>query len=178
MPFEPQDLRPYWQELPRNHPYRQEMEKWDKPKRQGGYNADGIEPYPKMLYKARKRPDGIVAVLETNDNVCTEKGALLVPGAAEQWSRGNYMTVNSEDEERRYYGQGWRATPKEALALYHKEQDDIAELAARRNYEDRHLSERAKAEVKEYEGDSSEHSPEIPEAKRRGGRPRKDAEQN
>ncbi len=171
MPFEPQDLRPYWQDLPRSHPYRLEQEKWNKP-------YVYVE-YPRMMYKARKRPDGVVAVIETNDQLCTEREALLVPGAAEAWSRGNYMEVRDEAEERRAYGSGWRNTPEEAMNQYEAEQREIAKIAAHRNYEDRNMSESAKAEVAEYEGISSEHSPEIPVAKKRGpGRPRKDSEQN
>lgn len=172
--FEPQDLPPYWTELPRTHPYRQEMERWNRPYR--------FEQFPQMVYRARKRPDGVVAVIETRDSLCAEKGEAVSPGRAEQWSRGNYMTVGNTDDPEKNHAEfqrameaGWRPTIAEAMALYEAKEKAIADAAAHRHHEDRNMSAKAKAEAAAIEGDSSEHTPEIPVApvrKKPGPKPR------
>lgn len=166
MAFEPQDLRPYWQDLPRIHPYRIEMEKWERPYR--------FEEFPRLMYRARKRPDGVVAVIENDDRRCTEPGTPAQPGAAEQWSRGNYMEVADQREYQKALETGYRPTPQAALDFFHQREQSIADEAAHRNFLDRNLSPAAKAEAEAFEGDGSEHVPEIPEApKRKPGRPKK-----
>lgn len=161
MAFENQDLPPYWTELPRNHPYRQEMERWNKP-----YT---FQEFPRMVYRARKRPDGVVTVFETVDARCLEPGENPAPGKAEQWSRGNYMEAKDATEFQKAMESGWRPDPQAALEFFHAREQSIADAAAHRHYEDRNMSERAKAEAAAIEGESSEHLPEIPEARRKPG---------
>ena len=52
-----------------------ELAKWNKP-----YH---YEPFPQMLYRARKRPDGVVTLLDAT---------------GEEYDKGCYRTVNDEHE--------------------------------------------------------------------------------
>jgi hypothetical protein len=138
-----------------------EMAKWNKPYR--------YEPFPRMLYKAQRRPDGQVSVGEGDDRIFGGHA-----GAAEAFSRGCWKIVNDEREYSRAHEDGWRDTQKEALEHFESRERFKADAAAHRHYEDRNLSESARAEVEAIEAESAEHLPEIPEQpKRRRGRPRK-----
>ena len=129
--------------------------------------------FPRMLYMARKRPDGVVSVCETNDALFTGPDRVAHPGAAEAFNATCQKTVNSEAEMAFALEQGWRATPKEALERFEAKERSIGDVAAHRAYEDRNMSDAAKAEAKAVEDSTPEHVAEIP-VKRRG-RPRKQA---
>ena len=127
-------------------------------------------PLPRMVYKARQLPGGKWSVAEADDRLFGNQ-----PGAAEQFSTGCQRIVRSEEEHDRARADGWRDTPKEALDFQEGLETDIANAAAERNYQDRNMSEKAKAEAEEYDasGDSMAHTPEIPSATKRRGRPPK-----
>lgn len=139
--------------LPEEHPLRIELEKWNKPYR--------FEPFPRMLYKAHRRPDGIRSVGETNDGLFG--GA---PGAAEQWTRTCQRTVRSESEMQRAIDEGWRETQAEAIEYFDKLERFVADAAAHRHHEDRNMSPAAKAEAEALDSGMT-HLPEIPEAHKR-----------
>lgn len=128
-----------------------------------------FSPFPRMLYKACKRPDGVMSIGETDDRLCGGQ-----PGAAEAFTKGCQMTVGSEGEMSKFLELGWRPTPHEAVQRYEAKERHISDAAAHRAYEDRNLSDAARAEVAEYEASVEEHVAEIPE-KRKVGRPRKTA---
>lgn len=148
-----------------------EMAKWEKPYR--------YEPFPKMLYRANRRPDGKPSVNESDDRLFGNQ-----PGAAELFSNTCQMTVYSESELTKYLEMGWRDHPKTAMEFFEEKEKAVGNAAAHRAFEDRKLSEKAQAEIKAAEDATAEHVPEIPRqpvrraakvvpAKR--GRPRKGA---
>ncbi len=128
--------------------YGKELAKWNKPYR--------FEPFPQMLYKAKKRDDGVVVVGD---------------GENEILARECYLIVQSEGERQRAFEAGWREKPDEALALFEAKERHIADTAAHRAYEDRNMSEPAQAEAVAADAATIEHVPEVPEAPRRRGRP-------
>jgi hypothetical protein len=129
--------------------------------------------FPRMLYMAHKRPDGIVSVCETNDALFTLNGVAR-PGAAESYNATCQLTVRNEAEQIRAFEQGWRPSPKEALERFEAKERSVGDVAAHRAYEDRNMSDAAKAEAKAVEDSTPDHVAEVPE-KRRPGRPRSHA---
>jgi hypothetical protein len=123
--------------------------------------------FPQMLYMAQKRPDGVMSVGETSDGVFGGN-----PGAAEQFNTRCQRTVETEAERALWIERGWRPTPREALERLEAKDKSIADAAAHRAFEDRNMSDAAKAEVAAVEAESEAHVAEVPE-KRRPGRPRK-----
>ncbi len=123
----------------------------------GGRAIEGDLPdYPKMLYKAVRADGGPrVDVFESGS------GTLI---------------VHSQNEENAERGRGWCVSQEAAIQAIRDEDKMFAELAANRNYTDRNLSERAKAEIQAVEDASSTHVPEIPRTPKRRGRPVKVAE--
>lgn len=137
-----------------------EYAKWNKPWR--------YEEFPRLLYKAKKRPDGRVSVAETDDKLFGGN-----PGAAEQWTRGCYMEVGDEYELQKALELGWRKTQKEALEHFEAKERALGEAAAVRAWEDRNMSEGAKAEAAVVEAETFEHVAEIPRQPiKRRGRPK------
>lgn len=156
--------------------YSKEMRKWDLPKSKGGHNADGFEAYPWMLYKAQKingkhlvfKPEPPRESFPTDDQ--WRRSCEMVA----QFNQSQTRTVNNPDEHEKARRDGWRDNPTEALAFLDGLENDIAKAAAHRAYEDRNLSEKAKAEVAKIDAEHFEHLPEIPEQPiKRRGRPRK-----
>lgn len=123
-------------------------------------------PYPKMLYKAAKRPDGKRSVHEVNDSLFPqqgEKGPFVVVGSAEQWSRRNQKTVNDETEYRQAYGLGWRSTPQEALELLDAEDANVFKVTAERHASDARMTEAARREAEAADQSTLKQLPTIPE---------------
>lgn len=113
-----------------------------------GERAVGYQPYPAMFY------------------LVTQKN----PWAYEQ------AIAHDEHEARNLQSRGFVAGGVQAAcAAFDAEQQEHAVLAAARNWEDRNLSEKARAEVDAAEQASARHLPAIPETpiKRSPGRPRK-----
>lgn len=106
--------------------------------------------FPMMLYMAHDF-HGVPSAGEPSD---------------EQFTKRCQLTVNSEAELRKALDKGWRKTQVEALARHGSKQRDKSDVAAARNYEDRNMSPKAKAEAKKVEDDTDEHVPEIPEKPR------------
>ena len=139
--------------------------KWE---RKPNYNPDAPENrYPRMLYMAQRRPDGVVSVGEPDDHAFSN-----VTGAGEQFNRRCQLIVRGEQEETAALERGWRRSATEALERFESKEKHIADAAAHRSYEDRNMGEKAKAEVAAAEAETVEHVAEVPE-KRRVGRPRK-----
>jgi hypothetical protein len=125
-----------------------EYAKWNKPY--------VFQPFPQMLYRARKRPDGTVTLFDADG----------------EYARNCYKEVHSEDERQREFEAGWCPTPDDALKAFEAKEKAIADSAAHRAYEDRNMSEAAQAEVKAIEDTTAEHIAEVPVAKRRGRPPK------
>lgn len=124
-------------------------------------------PFPQMLYMAQKRPDGVMSVGEVHDGIFGGQ-----PGSAEAFTSRCQCIVENEQERAVKLEQGWRPTPKEAYARLQAKDDAMSTAAAHRAYEDRNMSDAAKAEIAQAEAESEEQLAEVPE-KRRPGRPRK-----
>lgn len=130
-----------------------ELAKWNKP-----YT---YQPFPRMMYRASRRPDGVVSVNEGDDGLFGGR-----PGAAEQWSQKNWVIVNNDDERVARLEQGWREHPTEAIALFEARECGKANEAAHRAWVDRNMSPAAQAEVAAAEAATEEHLPEIKERRR------------
>lgn len=150
--------------------FAKEMRKWDLPKSQGGYNTDGGEEYPKMLYKAAK---------VNGKNVCFMVEPLPDQFATDdQWRRASERiirhnrecthTVKDSAEEESARRGGWRGSQAEAIAFLDGLDDDVAKAAAHRNYEDRNMSEAAKREIAQAEAKAgTDHVAEVTEKPKR-----------
>ena len=119
-----------------------ELAKWQKPP--GWLGSE----FPKMLYQANDRGDGVISVGEPDD---------------ENFSRRCQRIVRSEAEEHIALEQGWRATQAAALEAREARDKAIADVAAHRHYEDRNMSEKARVEAAAADDASAEHVPEVPE---------------
>jgi hypothetical protein len=124
--------------------------------------------FPRMMYMARRRPDGVVSVGEVEDAIFARPGQQPPPGAAESWSAGCQIIVNDEAEQAKALERGWRYTPAEAMTRFEEKERAIGEAAAVRAYEDRNMSDAAKAEIAEADAETEEHLAEVPEKKKRG----------
>jgi hypothetical protein len=113
-------------------------------------------PYPTMLYRAKK--DG---------------QRVTLAGGGQDIDPRCMLVVHSEEEEAKAKREGWRNSPQEALDFQVGLDRDVAQAAAERNWDDRNMSEAAKAESAEAEAAAVGHLGEIPEKPRRRGRQRK-----
>ena len=146
-----------------------ELEKWE---RKPTWTPEG-NPFPKMLYRARHRPDGRRSVGEVLDSVCGG-----YPGAAEQFTRGCQMTVGNETEMVRALQSGWHPTQGAALEGLEASDNATSDATAERHAADQRLSPAAQAEAEAVDHSTMRHVPEITneavgEHRRGPGRPRK-----
>lgn len=152
-----------------------ELLKWEKDGRDGRpmYRPED-NPYPKMLYKAERRADGIVSCVDPLDDAWSARHQLIV-GKSFAEDRNLDRAVA---EETQAIKQGWSLTIPEAVERYNTVVERaVSTLAAQRAYEDRNMSEPAKREVAEAEAASPMHVAEVPEKpKARRGRPPKTAQ--
>lgn len=157
--------------------YEKEMQKWNTPKRLGGYGPDGYEHFPLMLSKAQKQPNGQYAVHQMPpprwqfppgvegdaafDQACRR---------AEEFTRACQLTVRNQHEHDRAVAQGWVLGQEKALEEAQKWEKAIADAAAHRHYEDRNMSEAAQREAAAADNATTDHVAEVP---RKRGRPKK-----
>lgn len=136
-------------------PYGKELWKWEHHEGEAhptdssirGMRPNGFRPYPAMLYRA------------------TQKNP---------WKFDQQM-VRDEVAEGLAVGQGFVSGGQQAAAdAFDARQQDLSLAAAHRNYEDRNISEKARAEVNAAEQASSTHLVEIKRTPiRKRGRPAK-----
>ena len=122
--------------------------------------------YPRMLYMAKRRADGIIALGDPR---------MLAETGDDSFARSCQRIVHSEAEEIEAREQGWREDPKEAIKRIEAKDRLLSDAAAHRAYEDRNMSDAAKAEAAAAEEDTALHVAEIPEkplAKKRGRPPK------
>lgn len=127
-----------------------ELAKWNKPKREGGMNCNGFEPYPRMLYQAHPTDNGKILVADPFN---------------EDFTRRCQVIVHSAEEEARYTKQGWYLTQGDALDGYEREQIAIAEATARRHFSDQRMTDKAKDEAASVDAATDKHVPDIPRKK-------------
>lgn len=136
-------------------PYAREMRKWEmgyspygppgRPREQVGHQA-----YPAAFYKMKRSASNGDFVVE------------------------HYREAADETEARNLESLGYREGRVAAIALVESREQEIAVAAAERNYRDRNMSEKAKAEAAQAEDATSAHLAEVPVTPiKRRGRPRK-----
>jgi hypothetical protein len=143
--------------------FEKEMDRWDRPKRMGGMNADGYEPFPKMVYKAHQMENGKPAVFDMAAIYGTDLNQVT---RAEAFNKRCELTVNSQTELDRAVGEGWRSSPKEALEYYESLQQDIAKAAAEAAYAVQRMTDKAQREYKAADEASEHPVTDVPAPKR------------
>ena len=123
--------------------YDKELQKWDTPKRLGGYGPDGFEAFPRMLYKAHRRENGKVMCMDMEALYATDMNVAL---RADAFNRSCQTTVNNQHELDRELANGWRPSPQEALDYQESLARDIAQAAAETNWSVQRMSDKARAE--------------------------------
>lgn len=144
-----------------------ERAKWNTPKSKGGYNADGFEPFPMMLYMAQELPNGQLAVACTQDSMFKTEEGNTITGGAERFTRSCQLIVKDESQLARYLEAGWRKTQSEAVERAHAKRREISHATAERHASDARMSEKAQAEAKAVDRAEFHHVPEIPEKPKR-----------
>ena len=144
--------------------YSRENARWDTPKRDGGFRADGFEEYPKMVFKAFERDNGKV--------MCGDPSATVGDADGEAFSRSCQLVVRNDEEHSRALLQGWSLGPDKAVEKYEHDMRSIAEVTAQRHFAEQGSGDLAKAEAKQADDATHRQVPEVPE-KRKRGRPRK-----
>lgn len=129
--------------------------------------------FPAMLFRAEYR-DGkpqCMAPQPDRYDFRDDRQFQHAEEAARRFTDRCQRIVKDESEQQRAMEDGWRTSPEDAIAYLKAREDGVSREIAHRNYDDRNLSEQAKAEITAAELEAGEPLPEIP-AKRRG-RPRK-----
>lgn len=108
----------------------------------------GFQEYPAAMYRMARGP------------------------IASQFIVAGFEEARDEDHRARLEAAGYRMGRKAAQDYVIELEQMVATAAAERNYQDRNMSEKAKAEAESVELTTIQHVPVIPEKKKRG-RPRK-----
>jgi hypothetical protein len=128
-------------------------------------------PYPKMMYKAFKGEDGVVRCMDSEPKPFLYPNQEMYRMACERVSNFNLTcqrTVglvpdNGPAEQRAAEEEGWRSTPREAMDFVFSLENAITKAASERAYQDRNMSEKARAEVAAAEAETSDQVPEVKE---------------
>lgn len=144
--------------------HRKELAKWNAPKRLGGYNTNGGEEFPKMLYMARQHPKTRKWLVALSEDETTMVGMQeKVTLDAQAFTRTCQLTVYSQEEQDKAIRAGWALSQKLALEKHETDVEDAARAAAERNWQDRNMSPAAKAESDAFEKTTPDHVAAIPE---------------
>lgn len=138
--------------------------------RKPGYDP-AQNPYPRMLYRAYKGEDGVVRCMEEEPKPWLYANQEMYRMACERVAQFNLscqktVGVNPDDgpgEERAAAEEGWRTTPQAAMEAVFALQKAIATAASERAYQDKNMSEKARAEVAAAEADTPDQVPELKE---------------
>jgi hypothetical protein len=149
--------------------YSRELERWNLPKRLGGFNVNKFEPFPVMVYKAFARDNGKV--------MCGDPLAAVGDVKGEAFARQCQLSVKNKEDHDRAIKMGWSTSPDSAIELFEKNQLEISTATAERHYRDQRMSERARAEAFAADEATHAHVPDVPETKvrKKRGRPSKKA---
>ena len=144
--------------------YAREHERWNTTKQHGGFNANGFEEYPLMVFKAFERDNGKV--------MCGDPLAAVGDSEGEAFSRSCQLIVRNDEERDKAVKAGWSIGPDKAIEKYEHDMRSIAEVTAQRHFAEQGIGDLAKAEAKQADDATHRQVPEVPE-KRKRGRPRK-----
>jgi len=137
-------------------------------------NEYRFREYPLMLYKASKWR-GVVACIATvgpEEEYRDPRERERQEEAAIRFTAANQTIVKNDAEKARAFEQGFRDTPDDAVAFVLRRDDAIAKETAHRKYDDRNMSDAAKAEIRAVEAEVEDNVPEMPRAPVRRGRPK------
>jgi hypothetical protein len=123
-------------------------------------------PFPQMLYKAVRLPNGQPGCFLPMTSVHDEQ--------AEAFAKRCQLTVENESQAREAYKDGWRATVADALEAYEQQQQAIGDAAAEVAAAAQRMSARAQDELRAADAATADHVTDIQPRKKPRGRPRKD----
>jgi hypothetical protein len=149
--------------------YKKELDRWNTPKRQGGFAPDGHEEFPLMLYKA------FAYEKHGGKTMCGDPLAAVGDPDAETFSRKCQLIVRDESKRDRAMSDGWAATPTKALEVYETAQQGVARAAAEEAFRVKRMSDKAEQEfhTAQDQADGFSHVPDPAAPKRKPGRPKK-----
>jgi hypothetical protein len=138
-------------------------------------NPYAYRPYPKMLYRAEHWKGKAVCMASPPNSreFYDEQEFTRAEEAARAFTERCQMIVGNESERSKAFENGWREHPEEAVAYLLGRDKEISTQTAHRHFEDKNMSELAQREIAAAEEAHDGHLPEIPEQRRRRGRPRK-----
>lgn len=163
-------------------PYANELAKWEQfPSKYTEGVSPGnpyrYKPYPKMLYRAERVNGSPVCMAAEPDPIDFRDPRELdrAQAAAMRFTQKCQLIVNDEREHQKAMEGGWRETPDDAVAFLIERDQKFSKEDAHRAWDDRHMSDAAKREIREAKdavgGDPTPEIPEKPRARR--GRPPK-----
>jgi len=142
-------------------------------------NPYQFREFPKMLYRASRRPNGQAACQLAPPPLNLFSGASAVDEwqremlAVEAFNVANRKIVNDEAAERIAIGQGWCDSQTKAIDQYEQEQLAIGNAAAEAAAAVKRMSPSAQAEYAAAEEQTIEHVTDIKPVKRRATKKRK-----
>ncbi len=165
--------------------YCKEMQKFEQfPSKFGPTpgNPYVYRPFPKMVYRAEVWQGKPVCMAAPPEPMTfpNPQDFHRSEEAANRFTERCQLIVKDESEYQAAMENGYRESPEEAVEYLQGRMRKQADGAAERNYEDRNMSERAKAEaaaeVRRAFNEEGRHAAEVPEKpKARRGRPPKAA---
>jgi hypothetical protein len=126
--------------------------------------AIGIEPYPRMLYKAQKNALGKVLcrdVQPSPEGYPDERSYAAACIGVEQFNKRCELKVHDEDEYRKMSRDGWCDSPQEALAAHERLEQAISTAAAEANHAAKRLSPLAQAELAAAGAETHQHVTDV-----------------
>jgi len=120
--------------------YARERRKWEAyPTQYGEPERPFVfREYPLMLYRAKRKPEG-------------GKDPIL-----------EQVIVEDDQQERNMHSRGWVRGPDHAIKVLEESERGLAQAAAERAYQDRLMSDRAKAEAAAIDETTISHLGEVP----------------
>lgn len=147
-----------------------ELRKWEQhrtelvPRGTNPGNPYVFRPYPKMLYKAQRMPNGQFTCLsQAPDPYAYERMDQYQQAVlqVDSFNRSCTRTVASDSEESIAAGQGWAVGPIEAMAQHEKTQQAIGNAAAEAEFYAKRMTANAQAELNAAHATSHQHVTDI-----------------
>lgn len=148
-----------------------ELLKWE---RKPDYRPEN-NPYPRMLYKAYKGSDGVIRCMDSEPTSFRFADLGVYQREIDRIKAFNescQKTVQTQEQHKAAFADGWRDTAKEAEAAQMAWEHDMQKAAAERAYQDRNMSEKAQAEIAAAEVSTLDPLVEVPVKRRGPGRPK------
>jgi hypothetical protein len=128
-----------------------ELARWNAPKREGGMNANGFEPYPAMLFRAARHSTGKV--------MCGHPGAATGDAEAMAFTNQCQFIVQDAEEHAKMRRAGWHESPQGALDAFEQDERVTADAAAEEQFRVKRMSDTAQREFDAAQDASDFHDP-------------------